>query len=124
MDAEELEIVAEAGRAAGDEHVFAVRRPAHDGAAVRVPGDAAGNAARGRDDVGVGVAVQVGRVGDPIAVGRVERTGATLAVGGEPLGLAALAANRPDVVGIAEGDLILAEGGVAKQGGAARSSLG
>ena len=66
-------------------------------------------------DVDVVVAVEVGRVGDLGAVGRVERAGVHIAVGGEALGFAALAADGPDVVGVAEGDFVLREGRIAQQ---------
>jgi hypothetical protein len=50
----------------------------------------------------------MGGVGDGGSIGGVERACFNAAVGGEALGLATLAADRPDVVGIEEGDPILA----------------
>ena len=93
--------------AAYNQQVLAVRRPAHHSAACRVPRNALWYAACCRDDVRVCIAVQVGGVGNPRAVGRVERPRGHLTVRGEPLSLATVAADRPDVVGVAEGDLIL-----------------
>jgi hypothetical protein len=125
MDEEEALEVAVAGRPAGDEDIFAVGGPADDGAAGRVPGDAAGNAPGCWNDVDVGVALEVGGVGDGGSIGREKGAGDDLAVGGEPLGVAALAADCPDVVGIAEGDLFLAQRGTAQQEqGLGRGGLG
>ena len=115
VNEEELEEVTIAERAAGDEDVFAVGRPANDLASGRMPGDATGHAALRRSDVDVGVAVEVGGVGDLGAVRRKERTGLHLPIRGEPLGIAALPAHRPDIVGVEKGDLVLRERGVAQQ---------
>ena len=116
-DEEEHEEMAVAGLTAGDEDVFAVGGPAHDLAARGVPGDAAGNAAVGGNDVDVGVAEQVGGVGDLGAVGGVERSGHDMAVGGEALRCPALAADGPDVVGVDEGNVVPRERGIAEQEG-------
>ncbi len=115
MDAEETIEVAKAGLAAGDKNVLAIWRPAYDNTAVGMPREAAWNSACGRNDVDIGVAAEMGRVGDPCAVGRVDRAGVNLPVGGETLRIAALAAHRPDVIRVTEGDFVLAKGWVAKQ---------
>ena len=100
---------------AGEEDVFAVLGPADGVVAGRMPGEAAGNASRGGNDVDIGAAAEIGGVGDLGAVRREEWAIGESRRGGEPLGFAAGSGNGPDVAGVAEGNGGLAEGGILKQ---------
>jgi hypothetical protein len=96
--------VANAVSHAGEENVFPVRSPADGEVARGVPGEAAGNASSGGNDVNVGTAVEIGGVRDLRAVRREERAVDKCSGGGEPLGFPACAGDSPDVAGVAEGD--------------------
>jgi hypothetical protein len=67
------------------------------------------------------VAVVVAGVSDPLAVRREVRVDLGAGTCGEPLRIATLAADGPNIAGIGEGDLVAADRGVADQ---QRSFLG
>jgi hypothetical protein len=81
----------------------------------RVIGEAPQFTARGRDDEDVVVAVVVGGVGDPFAIGGEVGVAFGSDAGGEALRVATLAADGPDIARIAECDLVAADGGVPDQ---------
>ena len=117
---EKLEEIGPAGAHRVEEHIFAVRSPAHcviarPKVAGVVPGKASRHAAIGTDDVDVGQSMFEPRVGDLRAIGRVVRTFNYVVLRGQALGYAARAGHGPDIVGIQEGDLRLAERGIAQQ---------
>ncbi len=66
-------------------------------------------------DVDVGIADEVGGVGDLGAVRRKKWTGRDVPIGGESLGVATLPADGPDIASVEEGDPILRERRVAQQ---------
>ena len=72
-----------------------------------MPGDAARYSASRGNDVDIDVAVEMSAVGDLRAVRRKEGSGDYLAIGSQALSLAALAADGPNVIGVAEGDFVL-----------------
>ena len=113
VGAVELDEVGVAFARGGEEDVFAIGGPADGLVAGGIPGDAAGNATVGGDDVNLGHSIFMGGVGDLRAVRRIVRAGGDSADGGEALGIAAVAGNRPDVVRVDEGNVVAAEGGVA-----------
>ena len=78
-------------------------------------GEAPRFAARGGNDEDVVVAVVVGGVGDPFAIGGKVGVAFRSDAGGEALRIAALAADGPDIARIAECDLVAADGGVPDQ---------
>ena len=108
---EELGIGAVAGETGrGEQHRLAVRREAQDDVGRRVPGQALGDAAAGRDDVGVEIAVVLAAERDEPAVGREGGIGLRPDVRGQAADVAAFEVGRPKVVGVDEGDALGRDG--------------
>src|SRR5262249_53927214 len=103
------------GAARREQHAFAVRRPADRHVRAGVIRQAPWLTASGRNDVHVEVAVVLAGESDLRAVGR--KVGAELQAGatGEPAGRASLSAHNPQIAGVAEGNVGLAQRGLLKQ---------
>ena len=106
-----------AGAAGGEDHAGAVGGPAAHLVRQRVPGQAHGLAAGRGHHVDVGVAVVLARERHQAAVGREMGIGLGAGEGGQAPGVAAVAVDDPDVVGVHEGDLRGAHVGHAQQQG-------
>src|ERR1700685_3746669 len=78
-------------------------------------GESPGFAARRWNHEDVRVAVIIRREADPFAIRREIRVALRANARGEPLGIAAFAAYRPDIAGIAKGDLVAADRGMPDQ---------
>ncbi len=115
VDAEELGEVVPCSAAAEEEDVLAVGRPAGDDVLIGVIREAMGYAAGRRHGIDVDVAVDARGVSEGLAVGREEGAVDDGSRGGEANGFATGSCHDPDVVGMAEGDLLLAEGGVEEE---------
>jgi hypothetical protein len=78
-------------------------------------GEAAGHASGGGNDEDIAVAVVFSGEGDQGAVGREIWKGLDTHAGSEAVSVAAVAADDPEIVGVIESDLRLADGGETKQ---------
>ena len=112
---EQLRCIGGTGAGRGEQHILAVRTPPGGHIRGGMPGETLGLAPGGGDDVNVGVAIVVGGESDPLSVGREVGIALGADAGGEPLGIAAVVADRPDIAGVAEGDLFRAGRGMPDQ---------
>ncbi|MCA1635371.1 MAG: hypothetical protein LC802_17210 [Acidobacteria bacterium] len=96
-----------------EKHRAAIRRPAGDQIRAGVVGQTAWDAARGLDDVDIGVAVVLAREGDESAVGREGRRSLGAGAGRQAARVAALAPDDPQVAREDEGDELSAHRRVA-----------
>ena len=102
-------------RARDEKHALAVRRPAHGRVPPRMIGQPPRHAARGRHDEDIHVAVILAGEGDERSVRRKYRVGFHPRCRGEPLGLAAVARDAPQIGRVGKHDLCPAERRVPQQ---------
>ena len=98
-----------------EEDLLAVGGPAGDVFFSGMIGEAAGHAAGGGNDEDIAVAVVFAGEGDHGAVGGEIWKGLDADAGSEAVSVAAVAADDPEIVGVVEDDLRLADGGETKQ---------
>lgn len=118
LDRNGVELILEVHEAVGpgiEEDVFAVGRPTGNVFVGRIVGEAARHAAGGGDHKDIAIAVVFAGEGDRGAVGREIGERLDADAGSEAMGVAAIPADGPEIVGVGEDNLRLADGGKAQQ---------
>ena len=118
VDGDGVELILEVHEAVApgvEQDALAVGRPASDVFVGGMVGKTAWHAAGGRDDVDVAIAVVLAGESDHGAVGGEVRQSFEADVGGEAVRVATVAADRPEIAGVVEDDLRLADGGKSQQ---------